>query len=306
VKCIFLYNPMSGKGALSTKLDYIKQQLQTKFDEVVMYQTASAEDTIERAKTACHEFDAILFSGGDGTFNDVACGVATQSVRPVLGYIPSGTVNDIARNLKIPRNLKKALQVILDGETVFHDVGKINDRFFIYVAALGTFTGVSYRTTHDAKRLLGRLAYAFDGLKEISNPTLSQIRIKTETEDVEIDTPLVLVLNSTSVGGMPFNKNGHLNDGRFDVLVVKKGVHSGILNILKLFILGLLRLRRSHVTYHFKSSKFTIEVANNPTWCVDGEAGVTGTVMIENLHNYLEIYVPKKANKKPKSKLFKY
>lgn len=295
---------MSGKGKLGTKLDYIKQQLQTKFDEVVIYQTQSTEDTIEQAKKACHEYDAILFSGGDGTFNDIACGVATQSVRPILGYIPSGTVNDIARNLKIPRNCKKALQVILDGETVFHDVGKINDRFFIYVAALGTFSGVSYRTTHDAKKILGRLAYAFDGLKEISNPTLSQIRIITENDDVQIDTPLVLVLNSISVGGVPFNKNGHLNDGRFDVLIVKKGAYSGLLNIIKLFILGILRLRRSHVTYHFKSSRFTIEVMNEPTWCVDGEAGSKGTVTIENLHNYLEIFIPKKANKKPKSKLF--
>lgn len=295
---------MSGKGKLGTKLDYIKQQLQTKFDEVVIYQTQSTEDTIEQAKKACHEYDAILFSGGDGTFNDIACGVATQPIRPILGYIPSGTVNDIARNLKISRNYKKALQVILDGETVFHDVGKINDRFFIYVAALGTFSGVSYRTTHDAKKILGRLAYAFDGLKEISNPTLSQIRIKTENDDVQIDTPLVLVLNSISVGGVPFNKNGHLNDGRFDILIVKKGAYSGLLNIIKLFILGIFRLRRSHVTYHFKSSHFTIEVMNEPTWCVDGEAGSKGTVTIENLHNYLEIYIPKKANKKTKSKLF--
>ncbi|MGD9605594.1 MAG: diacylglycerol kinase family protein [Bacilli bacterium] len=305
MKCIFLYNPKSGKGALSTKLDYIKQQLQTKFDEVTIYETLSAEDTVEQAKKACYLYDAILFSGGDGTFNDVACGVATQSVRPVLGYIPSGTVNDIARNLKIPRNFKKAIQVILDGETVFHDVGKINDRFFIYVAALGTFSGVSYRTTHDAKKLLGRLAYAFDGLKEISNPTLSKIHLKTEADDVEIDTPLVLILNSVSVGGVPFNKNGHLNDGRFDILIVKKGAYSGLLNIIKLFILGILRLRRSHVTYHFKSSNFTIDVLNEPTWCIDGEAGNKGTVKIENLHNYLEIYIPKKANKKTKSKLFK-
>jgi diacylglycerol kinase (ATP) len=295
---------MSGKGSLSSKLNEIKQKLETKFDEVVIYQTKSALDTIEKAKQACHEYDAILFSGGDGTFNDVACGVATQSKRPVLGYIPSGTVNDIARNLKIPRNLERALDVILDGQTVFHDVGKINDRFFIYVAALGTFSGVSYRTTHDAKRLLGRLAYAFDGLKEISNPTLSKVRLITEHDDITVDTPLLLVLNSISVGGVPFNKNGHLNDGRFDILIVKKGAYSGLLNIIKLFILGILKLRRSHVTHHFKSSSFTIEVQKEPTWCVDGEAGSKGTVKIENLHNYLEIYIPRKANKKTKSKLF--
>ncbi len=304
MRCIFLYNPMSGKEALINKLDFIKSELEKKFDEVVIYSTKSAEDTIERAKQSCYEFDAIIFSGGDGTFNDVACGVAAQPVRPVLGYIPSGTTNDIARNLKIPRNLHGALKTILEGETVFHDVGKINDRFFMYVVALGTFTGVSYRTTHDAKKILGRLAYAFDGLKEIQNPVLAQIRLKTETADQTIDTPLVLVLNSISVGGLPFNKNGHLNDGRFDILVVKKGAYKGILNIAKMFILGLLGLKRSHVTYHFKASKFTIETEGEPIWCIDGEAGPTGSVTIENYHDYLEIYIPKKRNKQTKSRNF--
>lgn len=304
MRCIFLYNPNSGKGNLITKLEYIKRQLEKRFAEVVIYKTKSAEDTIETAKAACYQYDAIIFSGGDGTFNDVTRGVASQSKRPILGYIPSGTVNDIARNLKIPRYYKRAVKVILEGAYVNHDVGVINDRYFIYVAALGTFSGISYRTTHDAKKILGKLAYAFDGLKDLTNPTLSKIKLKTENVEVEIDTPLVLVLNSISVGGIPFNKNGHLNDGKFDILVVKKGVYKGLINIIKLFVLGLFKLRRGHVIYHYKSSNFRIEVEGDPVWCVDGEAGPTGSVDIKNIHNYLQIYIPKKRNNKTKSKYF--
>jgi YegS/Rv2252/BmrU family lipid kinase len=304
MRCIFLYNPKSGKGNIVKRLDYIKKSLEKKFDEVVLYETASAEDTIQTAKESCSKFDAIIFSGGDGTFNDVTCGVASQAKRPILGYIPSGTVNDIARNLRISRNIRKSLKVILEGNTVYHDVGKINDRYFMYVSAIGTFTGVSYRTKHDMKKIFGKLAYAFDGLNDLLNPTLSNIILHINNKIIEIDTPLLLILNSISVAGIPFNKDGHLNDGKFDVIVVKKGPYKGLINILKLFVLGILRLRRSHCTNIYRASNFRIEVEGNPQWTVDGAAGPKGSVFVENYHNYLQIYIPTKRNKKIKSKYF--
>jgi len=306
MRCIFIYNPNSGKGKLKKKLNYIKSTLEKKFDEVVIYETKSALDTIEASKEACGKYDAIIFSGGDGTFNDVTCGVASQETRPILGYIPSGTVNDIARNLKIPRNLKKALKIILDGHTVYHDVGKINDTYFMYVAAIGTFVSTSYRTKQQAKRIFGRLAYAFDGFKDVVNPTLSKITLKLDNnESFILDTPLLLVLNSISVAGVPFNRGGHLNDGKFDIIAVKKGLHKGLFNIIRLFLLGLFKFRIQKVVKHYRASKMTIEVLDNPVWTIDGEKGPSGNVVIENLHNHLQIYIPVKRNKKIKSKSFK-
>jgi diacylglycerol kinase (ATP) len=303
MKCIFLYNPKSGKGKLLPHINKIHTILRTRFNIVDIYETKSTEDTIAKAKSSCLYYDVIVFAGGDGTFNDITCGVASQPVRPILGYIPSGTVCDIAKNLGIPRNFKKALKVILDGEIVNHDVGKINDSYFMYVAAIGTFTGVSYRTTHEVKKIFGKLAYASDGLKDLINPSLSTIRLKTEESEIAIDTPLLLVMNSISVAGIPFNKNGHLNDGKFDIIVVKKGVYKGILNILRMFILGIFRLSRNRYIEVYRSSKFMVETGGNPQWTIDGEAGPKGSVTIENYHNYLKIYVPKKNSRK-KSKNF--
>ena len=304
MKCIYLYNPKSGKGKILSKVELIRKTLLTKFDEVVLYETKSAKDTIEASKKACNEFDAIIFSGGDGTFNDVTCGVAAQEKRPILGYIPSGTVNDIARNLRIPLNVKRALIIITEGNYTYHDVGMINDRYFMYVVGIGTFTGVSYRTKHDVKRIFGKLAYAFDGMKDLLNPQLSKIKLQLEDQIIEIDTPLLLVMNSISIAWIPFNKGGHLNDGKFDVIVVKKGIYKGIFNIIRLFLLGLLKLRRRKITESFKASSFSIEVNGTPTWTVDGEKGPEGSVTIKNLHNYLRIYIPVKRNKKAKSKSF--
>lgn len=298
MKCIFLYNPNSGKGKLQKKLNLVKKMLETKYDEVVIYPTQSTEDTVDRAKRSCTTYDAIIFSGGDGTFNDIACGVSECEVRPPLGYIPSGTMNDIAHNLGISTNLKKAVKTIIDGFTIHHDVGLINKRYFMYVAGFGTFTGVSYRTKQKTKKIFGKLAYAFDGLKDAAAPLVSHVIVQTEEQTMKMDVPLLLVVNSINVGGVPFNRYGHLNDGLFDIILVKRGVGNGLINILKLFTFGI-GLKR--ITKHFvclKGNDFTIEMIKPQQWTVDGEAGPIGKVHIKNLHGHLEIFVPQKKSHK--------
>ena len=133
MKCLFIYNPKSGKGKILNYLSYIIDELSSVYENFDVYESKSAEDIIQTVKVSSAIYDVIVFSGGDGTFNNVACGIADCDVRPVLGYIPAGTGCDIARNLKIPRNIKKAIRIIKDGYTIHHDVGKINDSYFMYM-----------------------------------------------------------------------------------------------------------------------------------------------------------------------------
>ncbi len=302
MRAIFIYNPKSGKGKVNKKLNFIKETLEAKYQEVVIYKTKSQEDTIQTAKETCGKYDALIFSGGDGTFNDITCGVSTEQVRPVLGYIPSGTVNDIARNLGIPKNVKKALKIILDGNTINHDVGVVNGMHFMYVVGTGSFTRASYQTKHDVKKVFGKLAYVFDGFKDFLKPTISKVKLTFDNQVIEAETPLILVVNSISVAGISFNKNGHLNDGKFDIVIVRKGFHKGMFNVLRLFLFGLKRQRRKKSVDVFRASSLTIQTEGNPCWTVDGEEGPKGTVQIKNLHNHLEIFASLKKNKKTKSK----
>ena len=152
MKCIFIYNPKSGKGKVFKKLDYIKQELLKKYEIVDVHETTSQQDTIDTAKYSCEKYDAIIFAGGDGTFNDITCGIAEMPNRPILGYIPTGTVNDIARNLGISKNIKKAIKAIVDNQYVTHDVGMVNNTYFMYVAALGTFAATSLEQNINIKK----------------------------------------------------------------------------------------------------------------------------------------------------------
>lgn len=304
-KCIFIYNPKSGKGKVFKKLNYIIDKLKTKYDIVDVHETTSQEDTKESAKNACGKYDAIIFSGGDGTFNDVACGIAQVDNRPILGYIPTGTVNDIARNLGISKNIKKAIKAIIDGKYVNHDVGLINDTYFMYVAAIGTFAATSYRTKHKYKKVFGKFAYLLDGVQEIINPSIVDVKVTTKEGQVfRCNSSLMLVMNSISAGGVPFNKNGHMNDGKFDIVIVKKYIGRGIIAIANTALIGIKKKRITRYYQVIRSSEFKIEVDSNITWALDGEEGMKGSVEIKNLHNYFQIFVPFK-NEKPVSKYIK-
>ena len=90
MKCLFLYNPKSGKGKIIKKLDYIIKTLEHRFQSVDVYETTSANDLIEVVKEKSTQYDAIIFSGGDGTFNDVTCGVAALEKRPATAKTKAG------------------------------------------------------------------------------------------------------------------------------------------------------------------------------------------------------------------------
>ncbi len=296
MKCIFLYNPISGKGKIIKKLNYIKAQLSKKFDIVDFYETSSREDMIKKAHDACALYDYIIFSGGDGTFNDICNCISNETNRPIIGYIPSGTANDIAKNLKISKNIKKALKIILNGKVIKHDVGKINDRYFMYVCGCGTFTSVSYKTAQKWKKLFKTLAYAFDGMKELLSPTLVKAKITIDDKEIiDIESPLILILNSKSIGGISMNKRGHLNDGYFDIVLCKKYI-SNINGIVNLVIIGTLK-DKDHTNYYdfYRGKNIEIATDDNVVWCVDGEKGPQGSVKIENISKHLSIIVDKKT-----------
>ena len=96
MNCIFIYNPVGGIGKIAKKLDLIVSELKHKYDEVEVYATKCAGDMARMARESVGKYNAIVFAGGDGSFNEVVEGIGGLDNLPELGYIPSGTVNDIA------------------------------------------------------------------------------------------------------------------------------------------------------------------------------------------------------------------
>jgi diacylglycerol kinase (ATP) len=298
MNCLFIYNPNSGKGRINGELSYILKRLMVKFDQIDCHPTKKPCDAIDIARNACGVYKYMIFAGGDGTFNEIIQGISGEKVRPILGYIPTGTVNDIARTLGISRNVKKAIDIIIKGETIKHDICKANNQYFAYVAAAGTFSSISYVTKQQAKRALGKLAYFLYGLKDALTPYQLQLKLTLDgKQTVEGNYAMALIMNSKSVAGFLFNKMTKLNDGIIDIVLIENGpdniprrIWFSLSKIIKLFTLGLINAKKDRYVKHYQASKVMVEVGNNIDWCMDGEKGANGPLEIEVLKEHIQIF----------------
>lgn len=299
MKCIFIYNPVSGKGKITKKLDYIVKKLREKYDEVEVRATQGSGDMSRFAREAVGKMDAIIFSGGDGSFNEVLQGVADVENMPELGYIPSGTVNDIARTLKIPRNVKKALKVILTGRNEKLDCMKANDYYAMYVICAGAFTRATYSTSQKQKNQMGSIAYFIEGARKELNFDIFNIDCKNDQEDEQTSCVFVSFMNSKSVAGFHLNKTTKLKDGKIEVAIVSQKKKTGfwskigaILSVFKLFIFGYRAKNKDLI--RLEGSAFDVDVGEAVVWNFDGEKGVSGKLHIEVVPSRVNIIVPKK------------
>ena len=150
-----IYNPTSGKELFKRVLPDALIKLEKAGYETSAYATEKIGDaTFEAERALESEYDLLIAAGGDGTLNEVVNGIAEQPNRPKLGVIPMGTVNDFGRALHLPSDIMGAIDVIIDGHTTKVDIGKMNNRYFINLAAGGKLTQVSYETPSKLKSIV--------------------------------------------------------------------------------------------------------------------------------------------------------
>ncbi len=300
MKCIFIYNPNSGKRKIKANIDYIENRLKERFTEVVIYETKSQKDLIDTAADSCDIYDAIFFSGGDGAFNNIIQGIMRKPNRPPLGYIPAGTVCDIGRNIGSSKNIKKALDVMLNGEIVTYDVGYSNGKYFAYTETTGTFVSTSVTTSGEKKKKLGKFAYYLGAIGEFFKPTIRKLEFQRNGTMVKINSPLLLILNSRSVGGFPVNRKAKLNSGKFDIYIIKNSNNriSGAINVIFFYLRGFLGMKMTPIAYHLRETKFKVVSEENIVWTLDGEDGPRGNIEVEYIPNAYRLYVnPKCINR---------
>ena len=266
-KVLFIVNPKSGKGSIRSKLlDIVDIFVKAGFD-LTLYISQSAGDARAKAKEVEGRYELVICSGGDGTLDEVISGMMECEKRSAIGYIPCGSTNDFAHSLKIPTSMTKAAEHIAAWKEFPCDIGRFNDDYFVYIAAFGLFTDVSYETSQDVKNVLGHLAYILEGMKKLTE-------IKSYPMTVEGNFLFGMVTNSTSVGGFRniTGKHVHLDDGVFEVTLIKTPQNILELNeIIQAVIAG--KSENNKYFYQFRSShvKFTSE--SPVAWTQDGEFG---------------------------------
>ena len=215
-KLYFVFNPHSGRAQIKGNLLNIIDTFVKADYDVCVYPTQKKGDATEKISKNASCYDLVVASGGDGTLNEAVCGLMNipKAQRPPLGYIPSGTTNDFAQSLNIPKNQLDACKNIVKGKEVFVDVGKFSKNYFVYVAAFGAFTDVSYQTNQQFKNIFGYAAYLMEGLKRVGNIKPIKAKINVEDNFFEDEFAFGMVSNTDYVGGFEVaSKDVSLNDG---------------------------------------------------------------------------------------------
>lgn len=303
MKCLFAYNPVSGKGKIKKKLDYIVGRLKEKYEVVDVYETKKSGDISFIARSAVGNYDVFVFSGGDGTFNEVITGLGENANLITLGYIPTGTVNDIARTMGIKRNIKKALNVIVSGQAKYYDVMKVNDRYSAYFVGCGAMMTVSYATKQDNKHKFGKMAYADYILKNDLKFNKFELDYSYDGGEVKTTTAvMVMIINSRSLSSFKVNKKADLHDGKVDVAIFmgKKRRNRffetivGIFRTAKFFLLGYRLNKKRKNMICFSCSNLEMVRNDEGDWNYDGEKGDKSKIKLEVKQNGMKLLVPKK------------
>ena len=297
-KLLFVYNPRAGKEMLKPRLSDVLDIFVKAGYEVTVHPTQAYRDAYYQIKEyEVGKYDLIACSGGDGTIDEVATGMMKRremgkDVVPV-GYIPAGTTNDFAKSLHIPRKPLAAADNAVKGGPFPCDIGKFNDSVFVYIAAFGIFTDVSYETDQAVKNVLGHMAYILEGAKRIFNIPSYKIKVEHDGEAIEDEFIFGMVTNSRSVGGFSnmVGKNIVFDDGLFEVTLIKTPKNPIALQEIIAALL-IEQVDTKHM-YTFKTKKITFDSVEEIPWTLDGEfGGEQDYVEIENAQKAMEIMVP--------------
>ncbi|MCL2754716.1 MAG: YegS/Rv2252/BmrU family lipid kinase, partial [Oscillospiraceae bacterium] len=248
--------------------------------EVTVYPTVAAGGAQTKARECGGDYDLVVCYGGDGTLSELINGLADASDAPTtpFSFITAGTSNDFAKTVNMPANIEKAVAKIVEGKNAPLDLGAFNEQKFIYVAAFGLFTSVSYVVPQEAKKAFGHLAYVAEGARQSLDIQSHKMQVEYVGADgvhktAEGEFAVGLVTNSASVAGM-FKLDRSvvkLDDGKFELILVRKPANPLLLSKI-IMDLSVWKFHPEYVIFEQVSEvKFTSD--SEVAWCLDGESG---------------------------------
>lgn len=293
-----IYNPSAGREVFKKELPAVLDRFERAGYETSAHATTGEGDATEAAKIAVErKYDMIVVAGGDGTINEVVHGIAEQDYRPKLGIIPAGTTNDFARALMIPREIHKAVDIILEKHIQALDIGKVNDHYFINIAGGGHLTELTYDVPIKLKSAIGQLAYYVKGIEMLPSLRPASVKIEYDDKVFEGDIMLFLVANTNSVGG--FEKlapDALIDDGYFDLIILKK---TNLAEFLRIATAG---LRGNHIgddlVIYTQAKKIKVTPKKRMQLNLDGEYGGLLPGEFTNLMQHIEFFVSREFKQK--------
>lgn len=290
-RLLFVYNPHAGQGKVRPKLADIVDAFTYHGYLPSVYPTRGVGDATQVVRGIGKHYGRVVCCGGDGTLHEVVAALMELENPPVLGYIPAGTTNDYSRNLNLPRDMALAANVAVTGPVMECDMGRFNGEPFVYVAAFGAFTDVSYGTPQQFKNLFGHLAYVLEGIGRLGSIRATHMVVEHDGGTVEGDFIFGMVSNTRSVGGFQGwpEEDVKLDDGVFEVVLVRQPKNAGELQAI-LHSVVTQSASQDGPLLGFHSARVRFTAGETVAWTLDGEyGGEHQQVEIENVPRALPL-----------------
>lgn len=299
---LFLVNPISGTRTKEKIIAFISEKLDAaKISFSIDYTNATGNYQILKEQIVAKRITDIIIVGGDGSVNQVVRAFAELRLR--FGILPVGSGNGLSRAAGIPTKIKKALQVIIDGNTMQVDAFTINDKFSCMLSGLGFDAQVAHNFARKAKR--GLFNYTKESLLHFFKAQPYGFEIKLPEFSFFTDAFLISIANSNQFGNnVTIAPQAKLNDGLLDVIVVQK-MHKVKLPYAILKQLSgnnkmqqlVEDMEHKNIVY-FQTPSLEINNTQLAPLHIDGEAVATDQrISIKVLPNYFTLFVPASRNK---------
>lgn len=294
MKALLIVNPVSGKKRINNELARIISHLEKGGYVTTVHITERRSDAAETARLHGGEYDVIICCGGDGTLSETVNGMIAGRHTTKIGYIPSGTTNDFANGIGLSSDVIKAADDIVYGKPKAFDIGRFNEREFMYIASFGAFTQSSYGTPQNLKNTFGHFAYILSGIKELTEIKPYHMSVY-DAEGIlhEGDYIFGAACNATSVGGIiKLDKNlVDLSDGVFEVMLVRCPKTPVQISIMAKALLN--GNYDNEFLDFFHTKRLDIRCDEALPWSLDGEEADGGNdTQIEVLHEAVNIILP--------------
>lgn len=292
-KVVLFYNPSSGNGLFTKNLDHIIMRFQQAHIQVIPIRadnTDRIDEFFENLDKEQYqkEYKEVIAAGGDGTINFCVNAMLNHGVELPLAIFPAGTANDFAYYFEIHDNIDDMIDIAIGNNYTYADVGVVNERYFVNVAAIGSVVGVSQKTDPALKNTIGVLAYYLKGLSEVTSLKPVGVKLTTPNGEYLEDMFFMVVMNGKSAGGFKkISPESEINDGLLDVVLFRNMPLFEMPPLLIKVIAG--NHPDSKNVLHFQTNELLIEAETDLPTDIDGEKGEKIPLKFKVLHNKLKI-----------------
>lgn len=293
-RCMLIINPTAGRERAKYHKENLRRQLENMFDDVELRETEKAGDaTLWAKEAALIGFDAVFSMGGDGTLNETINGLA-QANKPIdFGFIPLGTINDLARALNIPLHPEVAIDMLPRCKTVKVDIAKANDRYFINTIATGIMPEAVGHVSIEQKTRLGPLAYFLTGIKAMQAHETSLFKITTPEGSSIYRSPLIVAMLTNSVGSFRnLAPQARVDDGKIWLGIFKDFNYLDLLKVIPEFLSGQPLTSELMTLKALEEVRIELVEDHPLSTNMDGDSGPAFPLDIKVLPSFLSVYVP--------------